>query len=990
MSMPPRKPKTPSSELKNSLAGTKPGPGTGNASHYPIVLEARLLPAVAIVIVCLFTHDCVAKEPFLEFLRALQNRGYGEQALTYVDSIATRSDLPPEMKETLDLERSKSLRIAANETGDRQLSAARLNESKRFAEKFLKEHPSNPAGGSLLLSDADESLSKGEQWLNQAKGSQDKDVQARAFREARSAFTEAHERFDVAGKRLKERVDSLPKLPEGENPDEAATKQRTELTLPWVEARAKRALSDYLLSQTYDDKEAPERKKLLEQAGKEFDAIFNEYRRWQIGVLAHLWHGKTLDDLGDTLGAMEAYDEVLSVEPEDKADPAFAPLFGQAQLFRLQLRAKKGDLPSVIIKEGELWQTDHKKWLNTAAYQGIALEMVRARLRFAEGLKGAERTKNLRECIVALNTIAKVESDVRQQALLLRRDIVGKMGTSAALSQSEALALGDEAAADRNWTEASSFYKQSLEQAVKGNDAKSQDTIKSRLAQVLFRQAADQYGLHNLEKTLALCGELVRDYPDNPLAEDASALAISAALGEYSEATKDAKPAALARLEKVTSFALNRWPKNPVADDARMALAQVALQANDYPTAEKRLAEVNAQSSRYSTALHILGQVRWKQYLTAKKAPDAKDRTDEIQKLRDEAVSNLKTSLQRQQAAWQATSESMPSSLFETQLLMAEINLEAEQFSDAAALFAPLVQSLKSANSDSLDKSDQRALVGAIRAWLITGDIKSAADSADMLIKASPDEPQPNGILVELAKLVGQQVAQAAPSSEQTSQLTLAGPTDPLHALQLRLIDSLVTRKALTIPQLMYLGDACVQVGYSDKARVIYQQVLTSVDKDPSAKASAGAALTGIRARFARILRSEGKLEEAAAQIEALIKEHPSALEPLMERGYILQTLAERDPKNPKRYDDCVKHWTDIRVRLGRSPTRPPEYYDALYNTAFCLIRQSKATGDKKKAAQAEQLLKSQLTLTPNLNGPETVKKFQSLLEQAHSLREAS
>ncbi|HEY2411413.1 MAG TPA: tetratricopeptide repeat protein [Pirellulaceae bacterium] len=941
------------------------------------------------MIVCFCAHDSIAKEPFIEFLRALQSRGYGEQALAYVDSVATRPDLPPELKDTLDLERSKSLRIAANETGDRQIRTARLTESKRFAEKFLKENPANPAGGSLLLSDADESLARGEQWLNQAKGSQDKDVQARAFREARAAFTAAHSQFEVAAKRLKERVDSLPKPPEGEKPDEAAAQKRAELTLPWVEARAKLALSDYLLSQTIVEPASPERKKLLQQAGKEFDAIFNEYRRWQIGVLAHLWHGKTLDELGDTLGAMEAYDEVLSAEPDDKADLSLASLFGQAQLFHLQLRAKKGDLPSAIIKDAELWQADHKKWANTSAYQAIALEIVRARLKFLESLKSSERTKGLRECVVVLNTILKVESEVRQQALLLRRGIFGKLGTSAA-SQSEALAFGDEAAADRNWTEAASYYEQSLEQAVKAKDASGQETIKQRLAQVLYRQAGDQYSLHNLEKTLALCGKLVRDYPENPLAEDASALAIAAALGEYSEAAKDAKPAALARLEKVTGFALNRWPTNPVADDARMALAQVALQNNDYPTAEKRLAEVNAQSSSYSKALHILGRVRWSQYLTSKKAPDAKDRAEEIQKLRDETIAQLTTSLTRQQAAWQSTSEPMPPALFDTQLLMAEINLEGEQFSAAATLFAPLIQALKSSSSPSIDRSGQRALIGAIRAWLITGDVKSAADAADILIKASPDEPQPNSFLVELARLVGQQAAKAAPAPETSGQLTLAGPTDPLHALQLRLIDSLITRKALTIPQLIYLGDACVQVGYSDKARAIYQQVLSNVDKDPSAKASAGAALTGIRARFAGILRSEGKLDEALTQINALLKEYPTALEPLMEKGYILQTLAERDPKNPKRYDDCIRHWTEFRVGLGRMKPRPPEYYDALYNAALCLVRQSKVTGDKKKAAQAEQLLKSQLTLTPNLNGPETVKKFESLLQQARSLREAS
>ena len=39
----------------------------------------------------------------------------------------------------------------------------------------------------------------------------------------------------------------------------------------------------------------------------------------------------------------------------------------------------------------------------------------------------------------------------------------------------------------------------------------------------------------------------------------------------------------------------------------------------------------------------------------------------------------------------QSTSEPMPPALFDTQLLLAEINLEGEQLSDAATLFAPLL-----------------------------------------------------------------------------------------------------------------------------------------------------------------------------------------------------------------------------------------------------------------------------------------------------------
>jgi hypothetical protein len=142
-----------------------------------------------------------------------------------------------------------------------------------------------------------------------------------------------------------------------------------------------------------------------------------------------------------------------------------------------------------------------------------------------------------------------------------------------------------------------------------------------------------------------------------------------------------------------------------------------------------------------------------------------------------------------------------------------------------------------------------------------------------------------------------------------------------------------------------------------------------------------------VRARLVSLLRGEGKLEEAGQQVNALIQEHPNALEPLMEKGYILQSLAQKDPK---RWEECVAHWTDIRLRLGRSRTRPPEYYEVLYNAADCLVNQARQTKNNEKAQQAEQMLKSTLTLSPNLSGPDMVSKYKTLLAQATSLRGAA
>jgi len=676
---------------------------------------------------------------------------------------------------------------------------------------------------------------------------------------------------------------------------------------------------------------------------------------------------------------------VLGSAPETDEEPALAPLFGQAELFRLQLKAKTTE-PRLIVDDGEDWLSKHKKWAATSQYLGIAVEVARARLRAADKMKpGAERSKLIRDTANSLLAISKAETEHRHEALLLRREAISKMGSGTVLSHLETLALADESAADRNWTEAEALYRQALELARKANDGRTQEAVKPKLAQVLYRQAVDQYGVGEMEKALDLCGMLVRDFPSSPLAEEASVVAVAAALAEYGNATEQTKGAALERLKKVTDFGLKTWPTQPVADEARMAMAQVALSQADMPGALLWLSQVNPQSKRYAGALTVIGQVKWSEYLKAKRAGNAGEREAEIAKLREEAVSTLQTSLARQRGSWQAASEPMPATMFDTQLLLGEVYLDGQQSKEAAPLFEALVELMKRSKPTTLDRSGQRALVGGVRAWLATGKVGQAAEATLMLVDLSGDEEQANGVLVELAKLIGQEARKAGPAKtvEQTT-FAAAKLVDPLRDLQGRVLDSLVTRMALTVPQLTYIGDACMETERAEKAREVYERLLAMIDKDATAKAAAGAAATGIRSRLVGLLRSEGKLEEASQQVEALVKEHPDALELLMEKGYIMQSLAERDPQQ---YDKCVTYWTKLRQRLSQSKTHKAEYYEVLYNAATCLVRQARQTSNKVKAQQAEQMLRMTLSQAPKLSGPEMVAKYEALMGQAAALK---
>ena len=107
-----------------------------------------------------------------------------------------------------------------------------------------------------------------------------------------------------------------------------------------------------------------------------------------------------------------------------------------------------------------------------------------------------------------------------------------------------------------------------------------------------------------------------------------------------------------------------------------------------------------------------------------------------------------------------------------------------------------------------------------------------------------------------------------------------------------------------------------------------------------------------------------------------------------MEKGRILEEWAE---KEPVRFGEAANHWTSVRVRLQGMKKRPPEYYDVTYRAAACLVRQAETEKDRAaradRAKQAEQVLKATLVLSPELNGPDMVAKYKSLLSKAIGLQ---
>ncbi|HEY5314570.1 MAG TPA: hypothetical protein VIK18_18705, partial [Pirellulales bacterium] len=387
-------------------------------------------------------------------------------------------------------------------------------------------------------------------------------------------------------------------------------------------------------------------------------------------------------------------------------------------------------------------------------------------------------------------------------------------------------------------------------------------------------------------------------------------------------------------------------------------------------------------------ALYLAGMTRWIVYLGQRQSAGA-DQTalaSDRQKIVHELTASLDSASKRQ-AAGGAPDKGVP----DTSLLLAEVYLDGNEPALAVPLLDPIIAGMQKDKPKSLDKFTLRACTDSVRAYIATAEMTKAEGVADLLLKVGEDVPQVNNVLLKFVSTVKNNWKQAEAKLIQANAdaKTLAAAKAAVTAnkqLLGKMVEPLAKRKQLGLVGLVLVGNTCVELGLNDKARELYQHAL-DMAQDPAAAAGGSnvlAALPGVRAQLIGILRSEKKYEEALKQVDKLIADNPRALEPRMERGRILQGWSESEPKH---FPDAVAQWTELRTMLQRMRKKPAEYFEVVYNASFCLLEEARQAKQKDarvlKAGQAESLLKSTRTYSPNLSGPEMVAKYEVLLGQA-------
>ncbi len=974
-------------------------------ARIPTALFSLILTVLVSGVVC-------AQEPPLQFVHALQEKGYGDMAVEYLKILDKQKNLPKEVRDVLDLEMSKSLKSAAGSAFDAKEYDALMKESQEYLAKFIKEKPNHPdamiamaSWGDFLLKRALESLRLAKSLADKPK---EKEQYEKALIEARAGIADAKSKFEQAQKKFKERLAAMPPAPKttsrrGSAARNPAAEARAQMLANLNEADFQLALIEYYLAQTYSDPKNADRLAGLKKAAKMFDDIYQPNRGTITGLYAHMWHGKSAEESGEYQTALDIYEEVLAGAPEPSErgpETGLEPLFTQVEHFRFVILAKDKKKQAEYLAEASAWLKGYKRWKQTEGYQGIALDVAKAALVYAEKAESAAtKTKMLTEVLKAVNDCSGVRSSYQQEFLTLKRELLKKRGDSDTDVDSfpDAVAMGDEYAKELNWAKAMECYEKAITIAEKQKRTKAEDVaaVREAMGRVQFMIARDLFSKSKLTECIDMVKKIVVDGEGNvkkqsAAAASASALGVTAALNVYVNAPDDKKPAALEVLTGVAEFTIKNWPDRPEADDARIALAQAKIVVDEIRDAIKILVRVNPKSERYSSAMYLAGLNSWRlciiERATKKGEPDKKQMAEDRARAVECLSAALKIFLKQFEPG-----KPMPRYMLETQLLLAEIRQDGGESKEAVALYQPLVDFIKAEKQPSFDTNTMRIFLGAVRAYSSANQLDKAGEVSTLLIELGPDTPQVNDSLMSFAKLLNLERQKADAAVTQAESSAEGGAIDAAKTKQTavqellgKILVKLATRKELGLGSMMFIGETLNAIGMTAEASEQFQRIIKRTEEDPEFAKLAAKAMSRIRAELLKVLRDQGKYEDAIKQVNKLIETNPNALALLMEKGRILEAWAEKDST---KFEDAVKHWADLRNRLQHMKKKPPEYYEVMYNVAKCLVREAEKSKDKKvildRANTAEKVLKSPLVTARKSMGPDMVAKYVALLNKA-------
>ena len=958
-----------------------------------------------------------AEEPVEAYLDALQDRGYTEVALRYLDRIAESDLVPSSFRDEVPYRKGEFLVDAARATKSRTRRQAYLDQAQQVFDSFVKNNPAHPdivlARGQLgnILVERARSLT------NRAEQASDAEPRNALRKQAFDVYQDAYEALRKSKTELGEQYKSLVS-----NRDPDSREKLKQVKSQYVTTYLMLGRVLFEQAKTIQADEELYKQKLTE-AAKAFDEVATKYRTFSAGLYATLYQGECYQRLGEDKRALSYFKELLQSNAGKNRIVRRLKTTALARSIDSWLKTDAATGPDRSIQWADEWiKTKRGAEDRTAPWLDFRLSQAKAYLaksKIVQGDKEAERAmKSAREIA---QDLARRKSDVQAEAQQMLV-AMGKGGEDPVVAQDPSevesfieardaakAALG---AMKLEKTKVSILTSQlkkirnpERRSQIQTNIAAAQAVVDQQAANALLLfQRADSlasaedvddlqsvryylsylyYTLKDFRRAAVIASHTALRYPDSVAAKECANVAIAARQRLYQVLPRENRGTQMKGIARLGELLVSKWPDDPAASSALTTLLDVSIAQGNIAQARTYLDRIAEDSPKRAVAELRFGQKLWSEYLQQSLAPSetaASDRED----LKQQAKALLRQGVARSQGM--APNESA----IRGSLSLAKILVDSGQPQEALTLLGQEgIGAVKLVQSDSrwverIPGLSVDAYTTAIRAHIASA--ASAVDS-EASIRVAEEmltdlretlETQPDGkarmirIYVNLAQDLERQLAVASPEAQialsqgfESFLKKAAAGSDDLSVLN-------------WVAQTFYsMGNGLIQgrksspeaQRYFTEATNVYGLVLQKLDSDPQALPES--TVLQVRVRQAMALRQTGDYE-ASIELFAEVLSQKRFLNIQVEAAETLQQWgmfggnaealmqAIQGCRRGGNGQNLIWGWGRIAKLVAREANHRDTFHDARYNIAKCRYEWGKK---QSGAAQKQAFVRARADL---------------------------
>ena len=626
------------------------------------------IPLLSTVCLLLMSLPGSAAEPLQPFIQGLRDRGYYDIALTYLDQMEQRADLPAEIQLILPYERAQTLLASARDLNNADAQRSQLDAAEAAFQQFAKAAPNHPLAaqantwrGRILFEKARVEIFESEDPSRQPTRQQCQE-------KARAYLAEARKVLEDAAAQHKLSLDQFPSfIPEEDKVKHAA---RDHAENNYIEVAFDVGKCTYWSARTYD-RRTKEATSALEGASLEFTGMHDRWRNNTGGKFARLWQGKCYEELDQITQALGVYEDLLTLTPDTPVKAALYDLALRFKLICLNHEQKK-DYPLVITLADE-WLSAAQGRTRSEVGFGIQWELCRAleQLGLDRTKTEAERTQFLNQALVRARTLSRTAGEFKAPANGMIQRLLLSLNRSADDPNDFESAYG---MAGKLSDDIRVLNQQATSARLSGNlsEAKAKEAAlktsaseMARLCDIALRKVKPTTAAQDVNRASVLLaygylldGKLldaaaVGEYTMRRLAEmspesgkNAGLIAMVAFDQAYQKADRGNRSFESRKLIEFASRLEQKYASSDQANDARLAVARVMWDERNIEIAAEWWNKVPSGSTQYAAAQLSTGQAYWVHFTTQINLPSEKrPPMTKLSEWRDAAVRHLEVGI---------------------------------------------------------------------------------------------------------------------------------------------------------------------------------------------------------------------------------------------------------------------------------------------------------------------------------------------------------